>query len=250
MADNRTLAKLLGSRFVQRRDVKAVQQADGSYRPDRSKFTLADIEAHLAGERTLGHYLVDPDGKCRLFAYDIDLAKEGRWRPDPNVDYSIPIAPRDIWAATDDDSLEEIRADLREQMVALAHGLAQRTHRLTDLPVAISYSGAKGVHVYCFTGEIEAAEAREAAIEILDSFSYFAPHRGKNFYRHEFAFPSLEIEVFPKQDEVRAGDGLGNLMRLPLGVHRRSGSNGFFLDVTQGWQEADAESVLRNGCVL
>jgi hypothetical protein len=39
-----------------------------------------------------------------------------------------------------------------------------------------------------------------------------------------------EVELYPKQDQVQSG-GVGNLVRLPLGVHRQSGGWYPFLDI-------------------
>ncbi|WP_291319363.1 hypothetical protein [Desulfonatronospira sp.] len=42
----------------------------------------------------------------------------------------------------------------------------------------------------------------------------------------------FNLEVFPKQDQLQ-GKGLGNLVKLPLGIHRASGKPSYFPDSFQ-----------------
>lgn len=220
MADE--LAKLLGERFIQRRDVKAWQFPGGGYTPERTPITWGDIRGHLAGKRTLGHYLVDRAGLCKFFAFDIDLAKEAKFDDDST------FYPRTEFADADSEHRPMLIGDLTH----LAEGLARRIHRTLDLHVAISFSGNKGVHCYAlFDGPEPASVARDAARGVLDSFGCFEPLRGDNFFVHDSEFRTLELEIFPKQNELENEDSLGNLLRAPLGVHRKSGQRGFFLSV-------------------
>src|SRR5688572_5827747 len=89
--------------MVERRDIKAVQQPDGSYGPDRTPLTVDDIDSHLLGQRTLGHYVVSDDSCCRLLAFDIDLTTTGHWvslTDDPPHEPE-PCNPRDVWRQQD-----------------------------------------------------------------------------------------------------------------------------------------------------
>lgn len=222
------LAALIGGRFVERRDVLAVQRADGTYQPARRPMKLGDLRAHLAG-KSIGHYLVSPEGRCRLFAFDIDLRAEARqaWREHRP-------------------EREELTVELR----CLAEALALRTRSLLEVPVAIAWSGSKGLHVYGWCGSIPAADAKDCALMVLSSFrNQFAPARGRNFYRHTTGYTNVEIEVFPKQISLDGKD-LGNLMRLPLGINRKSGEPGYFLDLHAGmdtFRPADPEPILAHG---
>jgi hypothetical protein len=226
--------------FIQRPDVKAVQTSNGIYMPDRSKFTRQDLEDHVAGKKSYGHYMINPDGNCKLFAYDIDLAKswlfispqsggttkppEETWTPDG----VLPLSPRDVFA----DTSHPARPGLITELRAVAEGLAARVQRVLEIPVAISFSGSKGMHVYGFTGSAPAFAVRDAAIEVLKSYDVFEPVRGDNFYRHtnepQWGFPNVEVEIFPKQGSLEGKD-LGNLMRLPLGRNLKGGE-AFFVD--------------------
>jgi hypothetical protein len=244
LTDPQAVAAELGRRLIERRDVKAVQQENGSYRPDGRyvkqpdgkwkceeyfPFRMPDLIAHLDGSKTFGHYLVSPEGKCRVFCFDIDLTAKGSlrdWDEATGTWIYREIEPRTVWRS--DDSPE--RQDLGRQLRSIAEGLALRTKRLLEIPVAVAYSGSKGCHVYGMTGQMDAVDSRAFAMEVLDSFGCFEPARGDAFWRHRDGYASLEIELFPKQDEIRS-DGFGNLLRLPLGINRKSGQPGFFVDM-------------------
>src|SRR5688572_12362826 len=90
---------MLGKRFIERRDVKAVQFKDGHYEPDRTKFTMTDLRAHLAGERTYGHYLISDEDRCRIIAFDIDLPKKALLRHDDGE--TLVDGCRELWLSPD-----------------------------------------------------------------------------------------------------------------------------------------------------
>ncbi len=214
------LAPLLGKYFIERRDVKAVQNRDGTYQPERTKFKASDVADHLSGARTLGHYLLAPGDTTRVIAFDIDLVKEVV--PDPDGgEYS----PRATWALN-----PERRPPLTRQLQLLACGLAMRLARQNEgLKVAILYSGNKGLHVYGLPGESIPAEiAVNAAHAVMRSFAW-EPIRGNHFWR-DANWPAIEVETFPKQTSLDGKD-LGNLMRLPLGINRKSNEKSMFLRV-------------------
>lgn len=256
------LARLLGRTLIERRDVYALQQPDGSYRPKVEQGTkaeqklyvpikLQDIMDHLDESVTIGHYLVSADNLCRVFCYDIDLRKaptqeavdQGR---DTHVVVRFDgqdqvIDPRAIWAAEDSPMKQELALQLR----MMAGLLADRVKELTGSKVLVTYSGSKGMHVYGVLDEhTPATDARDIARMVLHSWpGQFVAHRGDNFFRTRMmegdnhpwrAYDPLEIEVFPKQDAVHGSDGIGNLLRLPLGLNRKSGKRGFFIDMTLG----------------
>lgn len=103
-----------------------------------------------------------------------------------------------------------------------------------QIGVAISDSGGKGLHVYCFTGLVPAETARGFAKIVLDEL-LLKPVRGDNFFRRE-GYPTLEVEVFPKQGSLE-GKELGNLMKLPLGVNRKTGRFSRFLTCKAGYDK-------------
>jgi hypothetical protein len=253
--DHNSLTNLLASKFIQRKDVKAIQSGsaympvtdtgkrDGNYIP----WSRQDLEDHVTGRKSFGHYLVGRDGQAKLFAFDIDLTKwsERSERPQPTwlpIDAdgaTVPcvepksLQPRDAWLHPK--CPPELRRFLIAQMRGVADALARATVELLDVPVAVAYSGNKGLHVYGFTGAAPASDLRTAAVEVLEYSGSYEPLRGKNFYKHTDESPvtgygCIDVEVFPKQDNLNEKD-LGNLMRLPLGKHMKSGQQAFFLNL-------------------
>lgn len=246
--------------FIQNRDVKAIQFSNGDYVPDfRMKdqtrhglgFTMESLTAHLEERETYGHYLLDKEGMCRMFAFDIDLEKEGNYVVPPgtftldpritNQQYDDQVRtvsnvnPREIWldrnSAT---AVPEAREWYKEQMMKLVHRLSGILHDL-KIPAAAAYSGSKGVHVYGFTGTLPAEQVRFIADNVMSRMEDFEPTRGKHFFGSKnldpiHGYKNFSIEIFPKQTEAKEG-GLGNLMRLPLGRNQKSDDPTFFLDL-------------------
>jgi hypothetical protein len=247
------LANLFAKRYIARKDVKAVQHRDGSWAPvtkngkrdgERLGWTRADLLAHLDGSATYGHYLLDTDSTCKLFAFDIDLEKNS-----PNFTGMVPQMPMepdtiDAWeqSFTEADAREIWRDRahpgrdwMKLQFHSLAHRLVAAIENELAIPCAVAYSGAKGIHVYGFTGVVPADEAREGAMIVLDSLSNWKPSRGTNFFRCEdgnpvTGYPNLSIELFPKQAALDGKD-LGNLMRMPLGRNLKAPDPTFFIDM-------------------
>jgi hypothetical protein len=59
------------SQFVGNPDAFAQQQKDGTYLPVRSPLTPVELDQHVAGQRTIGTYVLHYD-KARFFVFDID----------------------------------------------------------------------------------------------------------------------------------------------------------------------------------
>lgn len=250
---NNDLAALYARRFIQRRDVKAVQYATGAYVPDRNGFKMPDLLAHLDGSASYGHYLLDADSNCRMFAFDIDLRKTGTYVPmgsdfaemthdqfeaatqyialgDPNDRNDTSL--RDAWT----NRAHPARPWLKAQMGALAHKFVGAIQTELELPCAAAYSGNKGIHVYGFTGPMPAVDVRAAANLVIESLGDWELERGQHLWRHKITDPYLgysnfSVEVFPKQDNLDGKD-LGNLMRLPMGRNLKSSDPTFFMDLT------------------
>lgn len=251
---SKELAKLFASRFIQRPDVKAVQlerdagtlhqgdwfpdnRIDPAKRPNSPHlprgFKMEHLVAHIAGQRTYGHYLLSPENLCKVFVFDIDLDKTGTWVSMDAEQVHENVNPRELWA---DRRAGEARNWYKYQMKVLGHKLAKQIREL-GIDCAVAYSGSKGIHVYGMTGSLPAQEVREAAMLVLDLIDEFDPERGKNFFRHRnddpvHGFQNFSIEVFPKQDTLD-GKSLGNLVRLPLGTNFKNPKDPtFFLDMT------------------
>lgn len=242
------LTNLFAQRFIARPDVKAIQHSDGSWSPHtenrkrdgvRIPWRREDLDHHIAGSQTFGHYLLSAESHCKLFAFDIDLEKTG-WLPNEDeTDFEQIGEPTD----RSDESLRKVwlnrahpgRTWMKLQFKQIAHMLLNTIHTELELPCAVAYSGGKGVHVYAFTGLIPAKDAREGAQIVLDLLPFKAV-RGENFWKHTNqdpikGYPNISIETFPKQNSLDGKD-LGNLMRLPLGRNLKSQDPTFFVDMT------------------
>lgn len=249
------LATEIAKRFIARKDVKAQQTADGAWHPvtvsfkdqTRVPWQMADISAHLDGAATFGHYMLNTDDTCKLFAFDVDLIEGGSWVQTPDNPMSLTneqfeeqlvvheYNARATWMDRSPGAADHpSRPFAKRQMRELANGLARSTSKLLDIPVAMAYSGSKGIHVYGFTGPVPASDAFDAAKIVLDSIGEWEPLRGKAFFRHrdqdpKTGYPSFSLEVFPKQESL-GGKDLGNLMRLILGRNQKTGDPGFLID--------------------
>ncbi len=248
--------------YIARPDVKAQQRSSGEYNPtvDRDAsgtvtksypFTMPDLLAHIEGERTYGHYLLNSDNQCKFFAFDIDLDELNTDKPNPELllpmnqdDVGVwsnfqLMDPRAVWLNR---SMIPARNFLKFQMRWMANELARVIHTDFEMQTAVTYTGAKGVHVYGFTGLMPAADVRAGAEYVLAKLDTYEPYLGNNFFKHKIVQGaggvSLEdsarcftVEVFPKQTEVKAG-GYGNLMRLPLGRNLKNPQDPtFFVDM-------------------
>lgn len=186
--------------FGGRGDVYARQWYDArrdrsGYWPVREPLGEAAATAHLLGRLTLGQYVLFPDDTVAFAVIDLD-----------------PVA----------EAVEQVR--LAEGGLApLAYEpLAGYAARLVDVAEAAGLSafaedsGGFGLHVWLFFApRITATDARALLRELL--------------WRAGAQPPSVSVEVFPKQDRL-AGKGLGNLIKLPLGVHQETLRPSAFLD--------------------
>ena len=258
----RYLAKFIAKNMIARTDVKASQlpRGQGAYVRNDSKWTMTDLMAHVKGEETYGHYLLDQDSNVKIIAFDIDLAQTGWYVPfspedllryieDPdlmNDEQFIEFNPREAWA----DRKHPARPWLKHQMRELADRFASAM-QVSGIKTFATYSGSKGVHVYGILGErTPAADARILAHGIMDFVASdlvyqtihnvggtqvieyheyeVAASKGKSFYylkcdtasRYR-SFDNFSIEVFPKQDHIEP-NRLGNLMRLPFGKNLKN----------------------------
>lgn len=260
-------AALIAKKFIARKDVVAVQRKTGAWSPllvdprdtasERIPWKMKHLRDHVDGKATYGHYLLGTDDSCKLFAFDIDLEAnkpvtdssdgfQGSWvdvmhpdKPEINLDelsWAVKaIDPREAWHKYYTPGADRQRRPIVQMTVAMrtmANRLARNVAVMLELPVAVAYSGSKGLHVYGFTGEVPADEAREAGLAVLEESGFHAS-RGANFFKsndedHYSGERNFTVELFPKQTTLDGKD-LGNLMRLPLGKNQRGGE-GFFID--------------------
>lgn len=163
-------AEILGARFIQRWDVHAQQQQDGSYLCVREPLTKEHLQEHIGGELTLGAYVLNERGHARYVVFDADDDVEGR------------------------------------RLFSMANRLA-----VEGIPSYME-SSRRGGHLWFF---FERAVSGEAAIRFGQGLSV------------RFG---IESEIFPKT----VTDNVGSLIRLPFGVHRKSGQRYPFVNIEDG----------------
>lgn len=183
--------------FSGRENVHAVQTRMGKnwgYLPVKESMDKTHLKEHFNGEKTLGTYLTRMDNTSKLMVFDLDVKK--------------------AWLENYADSALE-----RKRINAL---LKQSTQKLVDIcsmldiEPLIELSGNKGLHFWFFSQEPIACRYWRTL--------------GKWLLAKLNAVPEeLSWEIFPKQDRV-ATDGLGNLVKLPLGIHQKSGRRSYFID--------------------
>jgi len=184
--------------FAGREDCFARQWADrkenkNGYVPERRPLGPADLDEHLGGRKTYGIYLMQTDGRIRTGVIDADLRQELRGR------------------LTD----ARKRETVRREAVHMISRIKELSCAVDAAPL-VEFSGAKGYHFWYFFKEPEACAPVRSALASL--IRQLTPD-----------LTAFNLEVFPKQDHP-GGKGFGNLVKLPLGLHRASGKRSFFLD--------------------
>ena len=205
------LARML-HRFAGREDTHARQWVDpvrgSGYSPVRKPLTPERLRAHLAGTETLGVYLLRSDCTVTFFVLDLDI--RGKVLES---------------AAGDRARLDALAVAVREAGIEL-----HRRVSALGLPTLLADSGYKGCHLYGFL------ECPLPAADVV--------RLGKMLRRAlSPADRSLHLEFFPKAAQPGPG-GLGNLVKLPLGIHQRTGRRAWLLD-PNGAQTSDAWATLR-----
>ncbi|MHC1599382.1 MAG: CRISPR-associated primase-polymerase type A1 [Candidatus Methanospirareceae archaeon] len=155
---------------------------------------LTEIKRHLSGEETIGLYLMDEEDRVRLSAIDIDISQK---------------------------ALLEYAKD--EEEVAKLHQLTQndaaRMASICDdleIPFLIEDSGYKGRHLWFFFDALVPAKLVRAFLKFIVERAGMPSH-------------GVHWEVFPDRDKVK-GEGFGPLIKLPLGIHKRTNRRSLFLD--------------------
>src|SRR5205823_6440206 len=93
----------------------------------------------------------------------------------------------------------------------------------------VEVSGRKGLHVWIvFAERVQARIARIACERVLMSAGFRRTDRA--FWIAD-EFPAARVELFPKQDRLEQGQ-VGNLVKLPLGVHQATGQPSYLLDAS------------------
>ena len=185
--------------FSGREDVHARQWArqggDTGYAPVQEPLTPAVVRNHLLGTYTVGVYPIRLDGTCTFFAIDLDIDRGALEKAHGDPDYA-----------------RLLRDTIRSEGVRLYRVLAD-----LGLPPLLEDSGFKGRHLWVFLARPESAEVLHMFGRLFVGWQSPMLRRG------------IHLEFFPKQPG-RSGKGFGNLIKLPLGIHRRTGRRALLLD--------------------
>lgn len=183
--------------FASREGVYARQwvspTGESGYTPIHEPLNSKVAENHILGNYTIGAYPVRLDNTVNYVALDLDVAKFA---------LNKAITSQKAFSALMTKA-QKVACDIVD--CAAAH----------DLPAYIEDSGFKGRHCWIFLDTpIPAAAGMKLAMLLRNEIMPLPQE--------------LTVELFPKQSSVRSG-GLGNLIKLPLGLHRRTGNRALFL---------------------
>ncbi len=195
-ADCIRFATLFGGREdVYARQWYRAKNGQTGYTPVHEPLTPAVIRNHLLGTFTAGVYPIRLDQTATWFAVDLDLRRAPLDEARRNAAYAGRL--RDLTRRTG------------LQILAALGDLA--------LEPLFENSGYKGRHYWVFLEQPEEAKVLYQCGRLL------LPRLQRGVGR-EFS-----LEFFPKQPQ-RGGKGLGNLIKLPLGIHRKTGYRSLLLD--------------------
>lgn len=182
---------------------------ESGYTPVEEPLSLRVAENHIAGNFTIGVYPVRLDNTVNFIAFDLDVAK-----------FAINKA------ITSEKAWNSVMSKVHSTACRLMDEAARN-----DIPLYLEDSGFKGRHAWIFLETPVQAGVAKRFGETLASRLFPVP-------------TEVTVEVFPKQASVRKG-GLGNLIKLPLGIHRRTGKRALFVEPS-GEPVADQLNFLDN----
>lgn len=193
---------LFQERFQGREGVYARQWVDPNgqtgYSPVRDPVNSKVVKNHLLGNHTMGIYPLRLDNTVFFAAFDLDLA--------PTVLKHCAPGSAGWREATDG------MARYADELEGRAAQMGLCLHRAD--------SGFKGLHLWALFAEpIPAAQARQMCKAISSPLTL--P-------------PILRTEIFPKQNSLPQS-GLGNLIKVPLGIHRKTGRRAYFSNPESDW---------------
>ena len=184
------------------------ESGEGGYTPVHQPLVFQVARNHLLGSITVGVYPVRLDNTVTFCAIDIDINKRALARARGSIQEARRIK-------------EKVSAEARRLQTALAE---------LGIPSLLEDSGYKGRHIWIFLAEpVEAAVVRQFGTLFLGA--------------HPLESTDLHCEFFPKQSST--GSGIGNLIKLPLGIHRRTGRRSRLL-LADGSVDPDPFGTLRD----
>ncbi len=166
---------------------------ESGYTPVQEALTPKVIENHILGNLTIGIYPIRLDNTVNFVAFDFDMA---------NFAVKKTISNKRLWDAA--------MGNVHQAACRLLDACAS-----LEIPAYLEDSGFKGRHVWMFLdAPVPAGVAKKFGERLVQSLSPLPAE--------------VTVEVFPKQGSVTRG-GLGNLIKLPLGIHKRTGRKALFI---------------------
>jgi hypothetical protein len=164
-------------------------------RPERS-INADDVLSHIQGTEAYGIYPIKKDNTVKLVCFDVDLPKN--------------------FAEVEEDALVTDKSILLPQVknICITAINMFRACSFNSKCILIEDTGGRGYHIwFFFESPIPAVSARMFAYSILKK-------------------AKEQCEVFPKQNEVAEGQ-YGNLIKLPLGLHKKYKQYSSFIDIAE-----------------
>ena len=151
------------------------------------------VEAHLRGDQTIGTCVQRPNGTARYFVIDVDVSRKVLLQYDRGSEQFQGYLSRAL------KKCGEIMKYLRSR----------------SIPSYLEYSGNRGYHIWIL-------------------FEGWVPVRFLNMLEDILqkeinADDDITIEFFPNKTRIRDGK-YGQVIKLPLGIHVRTGDRSCFLD--------------------
>ncbi len=162
------------------------------YVPVKQTLNSSILDLHISGDLTLGLYTLTKESTCFTSVFDIDIKKA-------------------VYDSLNKESAEF--HDIKKEVFKIS-GLLREELMKYELPSFLVDSGNKGAHVWMFFHEPVDAKPLKSFLK---------------FILEKITLPEeIHIDLFPAQERLKE-NGLGNLIKLPLGIHKKSGKRSLFL---------------------
>ena len=191
-------ATLFSTIFKGREDFFALQWIDEKGRrgfsPVDHSLGINEIKSHLDGKETLGLYLLNKEDQVLLCVIDIDIDKKAL------LEYANDV-------------------EKQQKLHLMTHQDAVKVASICDdmgIPVLIEDSGYKGRHLWFFFEKPITAKLSKTFLKFIIEKAG-EPESG------------IHREIFPNCDKLK-GKGYGPLIKLPLGIHKRTNRRCLILD--------------------
>lgn len=170
------------------------QQGEDWYFPVPRTLDEFYVRRHLEGDATFGLYVLNRASCCHLVCIDIDI-------------------PRSDLSEVDFKHSEAKYGYLKDKLDAVLEALFERLGVPPEATL-LEDTGGRGYHIWVFFSETVQGRTAVAFGEAL---------------KRQLDF---DIEFFPKQSRLTSTRQYGNLIKLPLGLHRKYDSRSFFFSLS------------------